>query len=804
MGTIVDAASSRPLPDAAVTLEPRPAGALTGDGANGAFLRSTRTVRTDREGRYRFAPLANGEYRLHVQRLGYRPASVDVDLRDAAGSHVSVGLVVEPVALEPVSVSAAPRSPDDLYGLLVPGEGSDSAAGAARLAAERLRQRLYLSSDARAVTHADVEQGITLAETDLFRALQRLPGVSSPDEYSAELWTRGAPWDQTRVYFDGLPLFHPVHALGLFSGVNSDAVGATFLHPGVQPIHLGGAAAGVLDIHSRRGGSSGVLRGLGELSLASARLALDGESADGRHAWMVAGRRSYLDLLTGIAEALLSRDKTYQLPYRFYDLTARYDAQLGEGSTLELSGIAQRNGLGNDNPNVLNGTAAHWSGGALRATLENTLGGVRLRHTVGGSGFASSVDRWEAEWDPQHSGVANQRQSNTVGYAVLEGEITPGGFGRWSIGYGAMQHAVRFVGPRPTPFTPLDPTAYLIQRDDRQVDGILWGERRWKLLRALAIETGLRVEAGERVRNGGAFRLAPRLAIRYQIDPALSVSAATGRSWQYVQALNPAGPSATPGFRTDQLWLLAGDSVPAIRTDVATLGVERWMGDGWLVGVTGYVRGSGGVTISDPAPGAILDRPLWVTAENQARGIELSARKLAGRWTSSASYSYGTSTMTAVGQRFPAPADQRHVLDATALLRVEPEWQLGAAYTAASGHPYTRTFAGAIGCELEAQCGWREEPWVGEPGGQRMGWYQSLDLLAEWNRTYRRGWKLGVYLQLRNVLNHDNPGRYLGYQGEYCLDECAPDGDGEARFGPRDEFVASLPIVPLVGLRLAF
>jgi hypothetical protein len=804
-GLIVDAGSSAPLVDASVVLEPRAQGAFPAQARrSSAFLQATRSTRTDREGRYRFEEVSPGEYRLHVRLLGYRPSTVEVDLRGTAGSTVSVGLEVEPVALLPLEVSAPRMEPGETYGRRELGRARGNEEGRRRIAVERLRQDLHLSSDVRAVTQADVTEGITLGETDLFRALQRLPGVSTRDEFSAELWTRGAPWDQTRVYFDGMPLFNPVHALGGFSGVNPDAIGAAFLHPGVQPVSLGGGAAGALDLRSRRGGGDGTLRGAGELSLVSARLALDRAVDDGRHAWMAAGRRTYLDLATGIAEWLLTRDQTYRLPYSFRDVAARYDHRVGDDTHLEVSGLLQWDAINSTNSSLLNRISSDWGGGAARATLHTGWGGVQTRHTLGFSGFGSAVrpQNEDLQLAPGNfnSEPAVEPSSNRILYSTLRGEVEPRGASGapapWSAGYELVSQEIRFAGPRPLPLALLDPDPVLLRRDERLYHAGLWGERRWRPLDALTVTTGLRLEAGSAVRNGGSLRLAPRAAARYQLAPDLSLSAALGRTYQYAQVVGPSGAPADQGFQSDYLWVLAGDSVPAARADVATVGVERWLGAGWLGAVNAYLRHTTGVAAPDPAPGLLRTKPLFVSGENTARGVEVSARRLAGRWTASAAYTLAASTMEAGGRRFPAPSEQRHALDLTTLVRVGPYWQLGAAYTAASGTPYTRTLQGKVVCELGGtNCRWHEEPRQEEPSGERHRAYQSLDLLSEWTHV-GRGWNLGVFLQVHNVLNYRNPGRYLGSEGAYCTREC---------FGyEREEFLPGLPVVPVLGVRVTF
>lgn len=784
-GTIVDASTSLPLADATVALEPRGA------------AREGRTVRTDAAGRYTFSGLTPGAYTLRVQRIGYQAASVEVELRGGADPSVSVGLTVQPVALPPLRATAAPGAAADRYARTA----EPPQRGEYRLAAERERQRLHASSDVRSITHADVEEGITLGETDLFRALQRLPGVAAGDEYGAELWTRGARWDQTRVYFDGLPLLNPVHGLGTFSGVNADAVGAAFLHPGVQPASLGGAAAGALDVRSRRGGSGGSLAGVGELSLVSARLALDGEVADGRDAWMVAARRTYLDLLTKAVGSFIEEDP--HVPYSFHDVAARYDRRLGAGRALEASALVSRDRLAGVVPDVVDNGRGAWGSDAARITLRTPVLGLETAHTVGISRFRSRLRTNPADTS-EYSAPSVQPSTNRATHLELSGDVAPrttgGAPAPWRAGYALVSERVSFRG-----FT-LDreylpgPDNEPLAREDALSWAALWGERRWLPIERLTVETAVRVEAGPAVRNGGSVRLAPRFAARVQVDPALSISAGAGRSFQYVQAVAPAGVPAVREHPSEYVYALAGGDAPAARADIATLGAERWLGAGWLGSATAYVRRTVGMAVQDPTPGPQLDRPLFVSGEGRARGVELSARRLAGRWTASASYAFARSEITARGLTYPAPEEQRHTFDATAYLRAGRGVQLGAAYTASSGVPYTRRFGGTYSCSSPTECRVQTPPTAEAPGALRAPGYSSLDLLAEWS-GHVRGARLGAYLQLRNALGSDNSGRYIGSI------PCAAFGGSECAAGRPtgfDDFDPGLPTLPVIGFRLSF
>jgi hypothetical protein len=799
-GTIVDAESAAPLADASVTLEPRDAGALPAGGRAGEGpLRAARTGRTDAAGRYYFGAVAEGEYRLLVRRIGYRPATVEIALRGPAESRLSVGLTVQPVALEPVRAGAPARAANPYAG----GGGGAEGAGARRVEVERMRQREHLAPDVRAVTRADVEEGVTLAETDLFRALQRLPGVGARDDYSAELLTRGAPWDHTRVYWDGVPLYHPVHTLGIFSGVNADAVGGVFLHPGAQPVSSGGGAAATLDVRSRRGGTAGARAGSAELSMASLRVAADGETDDGRHAWMLAARQSHVAWLTRRMEDR-TRDKDFWATSRFADVAGRYDLRLGGGGALEASALWQRDVV-SDGPDGdwLGGTRPRWGSLAARATLRAPLGPWRAELAAGTSRFDADVrEREDAarlrgtllSWPTLFS------SGSRVRHLALEGRLEPPAAGAqppvWRAGAGAVRQSVAFHGP---PAYPLDlslPPA-TVRLEEALAYGFAWAEGRWDAPGArLGVEAGVRVEGGEPVRGGGALRWAPRAAVRLRAGAGLTFSAAAGRSWQYVQA----GPQLGEQAVTQHLWMLAGDSVPALVSDVATVGAEAWLGGAWLASVAAYERRSAGLTVTDPRPGEVVGRPLYAEGSLRAEGVELSVRRLAGRWTGSASYSWGVSTTRAAGLEYAGEGDQRHALDLAVRGRLGGGWKAGAAFTAASGPAFTRFYGGSAHCVESGRCTWAELPRAGEPGTLRAPAYASLDLDAEWSRDFG-GWRLAAFLQVHNALARSNPARY-NHSVHYA--RCGVGVPDPAGGCVDDVWSRGLPLLPVLGLRAAF
>jgi hypothetical protein len=799
-GTVVMATTGLPLAGASVTLEPASGDAALLVPTGGGYVARGLAVVTGADGGYRFANLPSGHYRLTVRHLGYRPAAVDVALGTEAALRVSVALIVTPIRLEPMDVTAITSAP------YARGSGTDAEIEAARIEALRYRDERFLSGDAAVLTHGDVVESVTLGETDLFRALQRLPGVSTRDDFTASLWTRGAPWSQTRVTLDGLPLFNPVHAIGVFAAVNPDAVGAAAYLPGVRPASMGEGGAGVLAIATRRAGGAG-LRGLGELSVVSGRLAADWGSADGRVGLMVAARRSYVDLATRVAQ-WFGGDSASYIPYAFHDVAARLDADLGGGVVLEASALTAEDGVRGSVPDLLRRTRGAWGNRVGRVTLSLPAGRFAFRATAGLSRFKGSLNPFDTTGlsaeAPMHGATDNSLMV-TLGRL----EVSPaGGDPRrsWSAGAEVQHQRQRFAGqyPRPYPVEVIDQQLTLAEQLEVLA---LWGERRWALGRDVTLETGVRAEIREPMRNAGAVGIAPRLAARYRPgNGRVTLFTAAGRSWQYAQALAPAGPSVGPDLYLTDVWLLANDTIPALRSDVATGGVELWLGAAWIAALNGFVRRSTGMVVPEPAPGRLdTSRAIQVAAVNEAGGLELSLRRLSGRWTGSASYTFGNSMIAARGYRYPSSAHRRHAFDATAMVSLWRGVRVGAAVSLASGAPFSRFYLGC-GDSLLSACTDTSALSIEFPNARRTASYAATDLLLDWTRAAPGGGvRLGAFVQLRNVWNAANAVTYTGTVMQ-CPQPKPPTlvpAEGST-WGGCDRFHRGVGLLPLAGLRVSF
>jgi hypothetical protein len=807
-GAIVDATTGAPVRGATVVLQPESAGAFPGPATGSAFTSATRAVASDADGGYRFDGLPSGVYRVYVTSLGYRPFSLIVELRGDVPTALSIGLDADPIALMPVRGRAQPRGPYHAADAFGP-----DVDIARRMAAD-LRRRSFLTTDVRELTHADVVESVTLGEPDVFRALQRLPGVTTRSDYTAELWTRGAAWSHTRVYYDGVPVFNPLHALGMVSGIGSSAVGAVWFHPGVRSASMAEGAAGVVDLQSRRALGNGEVNAQADVSLMTAGFALDQRVLDGQAGWMVSGRRTYMDWLADLARRAASQEDV-AFPYGFAEVAGRVDAWLGRGTLLEASWLWENDrftGTPRQDSVGLTGTPiqATWGNSVARATLTAPVGGWSLRNTV-----AVSLHHGLVVLDPGQPIPTNQLtrrlSESRVGYLGLTGTLTPElaslAGPAWAAGYALEHHGVGYYGPHALPV----PRSYwsTLRSGSRPDSGdlrttfgrtawnttlplaALWAETSQAMGEQVSVRAGLRLEASEPLLNAGALRVAPRLVARYSPLPEVAISAGLGRTYQYTQALAPGGIHLASLISSD-VWLLAGPRVPAIRSDMATLGFETWLAPARLFTFNLFGRQAAGVATPDPRPGPLKDRIDFVIAENAAYGLEAGVRQLAGPVTGSVSYSLSRSRMTALGLEYPAASDRTHVFDATALVRARPSLRLGAAFTAATGVPFTRTLSDAAECEREPGCRPADLPWAGTPHALRAPRYASLDLLADWG-TRVAGTEIGFYAQLRNALGRENG---TVYTGDACLSIGCGSGDIENRFEQ------GVPRLPVLGVRV--
>jgi hypothetical protein len=201
-------------------------------------------ISTNEEGYYVLHPIPPGRHTLKVSFIGFKTFSQVVDLKEGEKKFLNIELIPEAVQGEEVVVSAESET-----------NAREIQISQVELSAKNVR---------------DAPQ---LAEADLFRTLQALPGVVAESDFSTGLVVRGGNTDQNLIMLDGITVYNPSHMGGLFSNFLLDATKDALFIKGGFPAEYGGRMSSVLNVISKSGNMKHYTGSVG-VSLLSSRLSI--------------------------------------------------------------------------------------------------------------------------------------------------------------------------------------------------------------------------------------------------------------------------------------------------------------------------------------------------------------------------------------------------------------------------------------------------------------------------------------------------------------------------------------------------
>lgn len=183
-----------------------------------------------------------------------------------------------------------------------------------------------------------------LGEVDIIKSIQLLPGVTTVGEGASGFNVRGGNIDQNLVLMDEAPVYNSSHLFGFFSIFNPDAVKDVKLIKGGIPAQYGGRASSVLDIRMKEGNSK-KMEVNGGLGTIFSRLSIEAPILKDKASFIVAARRSYIDVL---AKPILEKKQPdlKNAKFYFYDLTAKFNWRINDKNTVFASGYFGRDVFG--------------------------------------------------------------------------------------------------------------------------------------------------------------------------------------------------------------------------------------------------------------------------------------------------------------------------------------------------------------------------------------------------------------------------------------------------------------------------
>lgn len=611
-----------------------------------------------------------------------------------------------------------------------------------------------------------------LGEVDLIRSIQLLPGVTTVGEGASGFNVRGGDASQNLVLLDEAPVYNSSHLFGFFSVFNPDAVKDVKLIKGGIPAQYGGRISSILDVRMKEGNNKKreINGGIGSIF---SRLTYEQPFDDGKGSFVIAGRRSYIDVL---AKPFLEKDLRSSQFY-FYDLTTKINYRLGEKDTFYASGYFGKDLFGS------NEFGFGW-GNATATTRWSHVFSKKLFMNL--TAYYSNYDYTLGQKaKPEEKDDYFNWKSNIISYSAKPDftyYLTPNNqlsFGAQYIYYRSKPGMVTAKSEGEATSITQDPrhsdeTAFYIGNDQKISKAVtLQYGIRYSLFRNLGagtfydfqeIEPGQRkmpiypgktYKKGEVINTYGNWE--PRFSINVGINDENSIKASFNRMAQYLHLL-----SNTAANSPLDVWTL---STPIIRPEIANQVALGWFRNfsnntyeasaevyyKSLQNQIDYVPGSD-LVLNEFVEGDLL------FGKGRAYGLELYVKKNKGKLTGWISYTLSRSERQIEhinnNNWFAARFDKPHNFTSVAIYELNKRWSLSSNFTITSGTPATFPTA-----RFEYN-GWALGYIDGnQRNGSRIPAYHRLDLAAtlkSQKKLFGKGqgeWVFSVY----NVYNRKNP-----------------------------------------------
>lgn len=653
---------------------------------------------TNLKGYYVLPALPAGDYEICYRYVGYDMQVVRRTLHDGENLSLDIYLSVKPVEVEGAVVTA-----------------------------DRDRRELDIKPSRIAVDAPQLRRIAQLAEPDLFRSLQMLPGVATLSDFAAGLYIRGGSPDQNLILLDQIDVYNPNHMFGFFSTFNTDAIKSVELLKGGFPAEYGGRLSSVLNVINKEGNRDR-MQGVARLSLLSSSATVEGPWHRG--SWMISGRRTYLDLASKLID--------FNLPYYFYDGHARFNWDLDPRNLLSLSLYTGDDKLDYDNDGSTIGL--DWGNRTFSAQWTHLFHSQLFAHFIfAGSRFRSDT---RVRFDDIAFGILNQ-----IDDLSLKGLLTWTPSLRHSMDFGFEVKDLDFQ----LDYQVVEPVYRnrfagryfaLFYQDNMRLNP-------WQVLQA-----GLRFDGYS---DGGYMRLAPRLALRHQFTDRWSATLSYGLFYQYLNLVQQEGISFA------DMWFPVDETFSPARADHYIAGFTYDDQRAFSLQVEAYYKQYDHIAEYRTYRGGDEELSNMTAAQNflpgrgRAWGLDLFLRNNVGRCEGWIGYSLAWTRKRVIGFNFDRTYyptyDRRHTVTLMEDLRLSRKWRLNFAFKYGSGQPFTGATARYL--EVDPAGHAHFEALEGSRNTYRLPDYHRLDL-GLFYTTLIWGRQAEFFLQAVNVYDHDN------------------------------------------------
>ena len=608
-----------------------------------------------------------------------------------------------------------------------------------------------------------------LGEVEILRSIQLLPGVSTVGEGASGFNVRGGSIDQNLVLLDEAPVYNSAHLFGFFSVFNPDAVKDVKLYKGGIPARYGGRLSSILDVRMKEGNSKQLALSGGIGSIFS-RFAVEAPIVKDKASFIVAGRRSYIDVLAGpfldggLEGSVLN----------FYDLTLKTNFDLNENNKLFLSGY-----FGRDNFGFGDQAGFNWGNGT--ATLRwNHLFNDRLFSNITfyysdydyelrfGDDSVNRFD-WNAQIrnfsvKPELTYFINPKNKVRFGGQAIVYEFEPGN----AVG----------ISEGETSDVSLD--------KKYAIEGAVFAENELDLGDKVKINYGLRLSYFNYTGKGRAYEfgeapagfrrpvtsfaefdqwesvetytnLEPRFSFRYQLNPTSSIKASYNRMAQYIHLI-----SNTTASTPVDVWTPSTNNIePQIANQVALGYFRNFDNNKYELSTEVYYKKMDNLVDYIDGSDLLLNEFLegdLLAGIGRAYGLEVMLKKNEGRFNGWVSYTLSKTERQIEGINngdwYDSRFDQTHNLSITAFYELNKRWSFSSNFALISGTPTTFPTS-----RFEMQGYVVPHNANNTRNNVRIPAYHRLDISAtlEGKKNDERRWQGQWVFSIYNLYNRRNP-----------------------------------------------
>lgn len=289
-----------------------------------------------------------GAERSFSQALGEAFAEPDSIVE---GEGLPLAAAVDSASATPSSGTVAPQRPDSLakdtlaqdsankdvnVDALLAG-GDNAKVTELKKVVVQLRRRPKRKPGESVVSAKSIKRMPSLAEADVIKSIQALPGVVASSDFSSKIYVRGGAADQNLFLFDNAVVYSPVHFFGLFSTFLVEGIDDVQFYKSGFPAQYGNRLSSVLKMDGRAGGQDSVDEWFSKSSIKISTFAaqLHTEGHQGPARWVVAGRTTYIGYMLDLMNALDVIDLA--LDYEFTDVQGTFMYNFTDDTRMKLS-----------------------------------------------------------------------------------------------------------------------------------------------------------------------------------------------------------------------------------------------------------------------------------------------------------------------------------------------------------------------------------------------------------------------------------------------------------------------------------